>query len=188
MNYKIIVKTLLIGLIVFAVAVVLGMKYNWVRYLLPGSPTSVEVEQGSLPSSTGEADSSTAVPKAPPKDKVKHFEIVDEKKVTGSTEELIRNDCIRASRRAGVTDEHIFEVVNQCVEMYKKEQGGALATPALSIESDEDNNDIELPSVEDSLELTRKACKIVADEEKGLSSVERQKVIEQCVKANMNTP
>ena len=183
MNYKAIFKTLLIGMLVFALAVALGMKFNWARYLSPDKGNKKEAESAGLPAS---AETLAPPPENPDKslhEKVKSFQILDEKNETGSTDELIRNDCIRASRRAGVTDEHIFEVVNQCVEMSKKEH---VAQPVPEAAASEE--EVTPPNTEDSLELTRKACKIVADEEQGLSAEERQKAIEQCVKANMGTP
>ncbi|MEE9352172.1 MAG: hypothetical protein V3U78_07925 [Thiotrichaceae bacterium] len=182
MNYKHLFKTLLIGFIIFAVAVTLGIKYNWVKYLQTSSENEIAVEPAGLPQQD-EPQSSESIP--PSKTKVDNFELVDESAINGSAED-IRNDCIRASRRAGVTDENIFAVVNQCVEMSQKDVGET--SDVTPIES---NETVEIPenevsTVSEGLELTRKACKIVAAEEQGLSPEERSKVIEQCVKANMD--
>ncbi len=188
MNYKLLLKTLLIGFILFAVAVTLGMKYNWVKYLLPTSETAVE--PAALPNQT-ESDNPATDSFVPSETKIENIELVDEGTISESSEELIRNDCIRASRRAGVTDANIFAVVNECVEMSKKTE----TVEAVPIETNEaidasidgvDEAPENVPVIDNSLELTRKACKIVADEEHDLSAAERQKVIEQCVKANMD--
>lgn len=193
MNYRAIFKTLFIGFIVFALAVALGIKFDWGRYLDSDSAHGGQdntTEHSGLPAASSETTKSAAPQQDTSlKDKIKGFEILDEKNVNQSADELIRNDCIRASRRAGVTDEHIFEVVNRCVEMSKKEhavQPEPAEESASGIESVDgtDSTFAQQPSVEESLELTRKACKIVADEEQGLSPEERLKMIEQCVKAN----
>ncbi len=194
MNYKLLLKILLIGFIIFAVVVTLGIKYNWVKYIQPASETIVE--PSSLPNQAETNDSASSETSETPKQKIENIELVDEGTISGSAEEMIRNDCIRASRRAGVTDENIFSVVDECVEMSKKTE----VVEVLPVDTPTDNKEAidstidptggeasnGVPTIENSLELTRKACKIVADEEHDLSIVEREKVIEQCVKANMD--
>ncbi len=182
MNYKHLFKTLFIGFIIFAVAVTLGIKYNWVKYLQSSPENEVAVEPTGLPQQD-EPQSSKPIP--PSKIKADNFELVDESVINGSAED-IRNDCIRASRRAGVTDENIFAVVSQCVEMSQKSAGEAGDVTPIETNEAEEVPDSQVSTVSEGLELTRKACKIVADEEQGLSSEERNKVIEQCVKANMD--
>ena len=182
MNYKHLFKTLLIGFIIFAVAVTLGIKYNWVKYLQTSSENEIAVEPAGLPQQD-EPQSSESIP--PSKTKVDNFELVDESAINGSAED-IRNDCIRASRRAGVTDENIFAVVNQCIEMSQKSAGETGDVTPIETNETVEIPENEVSTVSEGLELTRKACKIVAAEEQGLSPEERSKVIEQCVKANMD--
>lgn len=170
MDLKFFLKTFFLAFIVFSVAVVLGMKYNWVRFLPPNLDTSSNqqsVEEDTTPS--------TIIKKTTIQ--VGNYELVDETDSVLSIDQQVRNDCIRASRQAGVTDKNIFSVVNQCVEMSSKEHYPSDAQP------DIDNSET---VVEKALELTRKACRIVADEEQGMTEVERTQLVEQCINANMD--
>ena len=185
MNYKLLLKTLLIGFILFSLVVTLGIKYNWVKYLQPSSDVVATEARLPEPSKPMSADSSDPSNTNSSVLKTNNFELVNEENIDEAESEQVRNDCIRASRRAGVTDDNILAVVKQCVEMSLKNMTGDMipvetseASPAVEEEKNK---------LEEGLELTKKACKIIADEEQGLSAEDRQKVIEQCVKANMNT-
>ena len=199
MNYKALIKILLIGFIIFAIAVSLGIKFNWGQYIQPkASETSVNsaklADQSDQQETIQENSQSGIQSNNQTKSSTRaseNIELIDENNIGDSSEEQIRNDCIRASRRAGVTDENILAVVNECVEMSTRNvtdsathEGGGLPVETVEVPEEQPT---EVLDIEDSLALTRKACKIVADGEEGLSTEERLKVIEQCVKANMDS-
>ena len=203
MNYKALIKILFVGFIIFAIAVSLGIKYNWVQYIQPeaseSSASSVKPpNQSDQQENTQENSQNGIQGNNQTKSSVRvneNIELIDENNLGDSSDEQIRNDCIRASRRAGVTDENILAVVNECVEMSMRNatsatnendthEGGSLPVDTIEVPEEQTT---EALGIEDSLMLTRKACKIVADEEEGLSTEERLKVIEQCVKANMDS-
>ncbi len=189
MDYKLFLKTFLIAFLVFTVVVVLGMKYNWVRFLHTDSSQSTEESMPGLPepienqSQTSDQKSSTLSAGQ----NTDHYVLVDESSVDRNQNDQIRNDCIRASRRAGVTDENILAVVAQCVEMSTKSVGDTPSSDVIPIETENESSTKSAQNLpeEDGLELTRKACRIVADEEQGVTSAEREQIVEQCIKANM---
>ena len=196
MDYKLFLKTFFVAFLIFSIVVVLGMKYNWVRFLQADSSQlstqASEKQAGGLPQSTDKKPLSERFPIKKPTSSSQgtdQYVLVDEDNVDQSENNQIRNDCIRASRRAGVTDENILAVVAQCVEMSTKVDSNASNSEAVPIEIEVEGVGLEgstqsLP-VEEGLELTRKACRIVADEEQGVTDVEREQIVEQCIKANM---
>ena len=198
MDYKLFLKTFFIAFLIFATVVVLGMKYNWVRFLQTDSSQTSEESMAGLPEPVDKKpQSSDQKNSAPNTDRnigknigqnTDQYVLVDEGSAENNQNDQIRNDCIRASRRAGVTDENILAVVAQCVEMSTKSENNTLGGEAIPIETENEDN-IRRPQSppEDGLELTRKACRIVADEEQGVTKTEREQIVEQCIKANMGS-
>jgi len=191
MDYKLFLKTFFVAFLIFATVVVLGMKYNWVRFLQADSNQPTEEQTAGLPQPIDKKSSSQQSPDkksqiSNSRKNTDQYVLVDEGNVDLNQSNQIRNDCIRASRRAGVTDENILAVVAECVEMSAKSVDSTSVTDSIPVESESEGVDPpqSLP-VKDGLELTRKACRIVADEEQGITELEREQIVEQCIKANM---
>ncbi len=173
MKYKTVVKVLALAFLLFLLIVLLGSKFNWVKYLkekpvVQGHDLAVSGEV------LGEEDGS--IKKKP---SAVHVEIVSDVKISNTTAEQVKNDCIRASRRAGVGDSEIHAVVRECVAL-------SLQTKKNQVSSDSNNNrdkDIEPPS-DSNMSLTRGACEMVVADEETLNVEEKETLIAQCIKEN----
>ena len=194
MDYKLFLKTFFVAFLIFFTVVVLGMKYNWVRFLQADVSQPSEEQATGLPQSPDKKPLSERFPIKKPTGSnssrnTDQYILVDEDNADQNENNQIRNDCIRASRRAGVTDENIFAVVAQCVEMSTKADNNPSNSEAVPTDVEGEGTGSEEftqnPPVEEGLELTRKACRIVADEEQGVTDTEREQIVEQCIKANM---
>lgn len=168
MSFRTIFTTLLIGFILFIVIIALGMKFHWADYFSSTKNPQVEAHHGSRV----ESESVQNIPFSQ-KPIGTQYQLVGEEGLN-STMTDIKDQCIRSSRQAGVTNEHIHEAVRQCVALTLRKKGqkevGLVANNITT-----DSNDV-----------TREACEIVASEEKDLSENERQAMILQCIKANTN--
>lgn len=184
MRFKTLLTTLLFGVIIFLLIVGFGIKYNWVEYLESDSDMKQEVtEAGQLPLQPT-AQESAVQPEAK-KPRTEQFELIEEANLSSDAEEQIRNDCIRASRRAGVGDDRIFAVVNQCVEMSRKSQ--PQVNPMDNTNSANiglDNEPRPIAQEQESNDLTRRACEIVADRNPNLTPSERLQQVDECVRSN----
>lgn len=172
MKYKSLMKILIIAFLVFLLTVALGIKYDWVQYLrsppVVASPLLPEPQE-----LLGNTMDYTKKKKSPSV----QFEIVNELNVDSTMEERVKNDCIRASRRAGVGDDNIHAVVRECVELsiQKRVESSGYGSDSIAGENDKNRN----------ADLTRRSCEIVAAEEQGIDEAAREKIVIQCIKANL---
>lgn len=173
MRFKQFFLTFIVASIIFALLVFLGMKYEWVKYL-QGEETKIldlPPEQAVLIQRDKHSDR--------PKVEVPKYELVDESMQPETSLDMIRNDCIRASRHAGVTDADIFRVVDECVAMELSKQGES------SPSYDSTGGDSSAAS-DESYQLTREACEMVAKENTTASPEELEKQIQECITENLD--
>lgn len=177
MKYKTVIKVFVIAFLLFLLTVALGLKFNWVKYLKE-KPAIDGRELVESAEALGEvSEETTSVRKKP---STTNIEIVSDSKVSGTTEEQIKNDCIRASRRAGVGDSEIHAVVRECVELSLRERGKqTVQNPNLT----PSNNRSEVP-VDSNMSLTRGACEMVVADQTALSTEEKEAFIAQCIQEN----
>ncbi|CAA6811151.1 MAG: Unknown protein [uncultured Thiotrichaceae bacterium] len=177
MNYKQFFLTFIVAFFIFALLVFLGMKFEWAKSFRADDANTLNLppEQAMLiQSDTGKERPKVEVPK---------YELVDEAMQPKTSMDMIRNDCIRASRHAGVTDADIFRVVDECVAMELRKQGGT--TPNYDNANDLPNSD-DNASNDESYQLTREACEMVATENTTASPEELEKQIQECITENLD--
>lgn len=180
MKYKTVIKVFVIAFLLFLVTVALGLKFNWVKYLKDDS----NIQGQALAESTdvlGETGNETSTTKR--KANAVQVEIISDQQVSSSTTAQIKNDCIRASRRAGVGDSEIHAVVRECVALSLQ----ARNTPAEAFTNDigtNNGNRVNTYVEDENLSLTRDACTSFVAEQQGLSAEEKEKRIAQCIKEN----
>ena len=165
MSFRAILSALLIGFILFIVVVALGMKFNWVSYFSPGA------SDNAVHSSRIESESVQNISNAHQQAQVSNYQLINEKNHLSIADSSIKDQCIRSSRQAGVTNAHIHEAVRQCIELTQRKR---------------DQAGLEIKPTQTDMDMTREACEIVASEEKGLSRDEQQAMILQCIQANSN--
>lgn len=168
MKYKTVIKVFVIAFLLFLITVALGMKFNWVKYL-KDAPSIQGQELAESTNALGESGNESATAKR--KGDAVQVEIISDQQVSNSTTEQIKNDCIRSSRRAGVGDSEIHAAVRECV---------ALSLQARSTPAAVSNN-----VTDDNLSLTRDACTRVVSEQQGVTAEEKETLIAQCVKNNI---
>ncbi len=180
MKYKTVVKVLVLAFFLFLLIVVLGSKFNWVKYLKE-KPVVQGQDLAESDEALDEADAS--IKKKP---SAVNVEIVSDVKVSNTTEQA-KNDCIRASRRAGVGDSEIHAVVRECVELSlqtKKNQVSSAFNNATSSDTDNNRDNGISPLTDSNMSLTRGACEMVVADETTLNTEEKEALITQCVKEN----
>jgi hypothetical protein len=171
--------TFLVAVIIFFFVVKLGMKYQWVEYLRDDTQRSDPSVP--LPQQTN-ASPNTNIPDTQngagttnePKPELLEEGLSDLEVV----ESRIRKDCIDASRNAGVPEAELQTIVDACVALTQDNNELPDATH-------EHENGKKVDTYAEGLEVTRKACEIVAAEEKGLTPAEKKKMVEECVAANI---
>lgn len=176
MTYKQFFLTFIVAFLIFAVVVFLGMKFEWVKSFRADEAKTLNLppEQAVLIQSD--------IDKERPKAEVPKYELVDESMQPDTSMDMIRNDCIRASRHAGVTDADIFRVVDECVAMELRKQGGT--TPTYDNADDAPNPDN--GASDESYQLTREACEMVAKENTAASPEELEEQIQECITKNLD--
>jgi hypothetical protein len=180
MKYKTVVKVLVLAFLLFLLTVVLGSKFNWVKYLKEKPAVQ---GQGLAESNEVLDETDTPIKKKP---STAHVEIVNDVKVSNTTTEQVKNDCIRASRRAGVGDSEIHAVVRECVELSlqtKRNQVSSGSNATISETNNNRDNSI-TPPTDSNMSLTRGACEMVVADETTLNAEEKEILIAQCVKEN----
>jgi hypothetical protein len=185
MKYKTVVKVFALALLLFLLTVVLGSKFNWVKYLKE-EPVLQGQDLAASNEALGETDTKVSTKKKP---STAHVEIVSDTKVSNTTAEHVKNDCIRASRRAGVGDSEIHAVVRECVELSlqaKKNQvgSGSKSDTSNDIDNTNNNRDNNVEPSDSNMSLTRGACEMVVADEVTLNTEEKETLIAQCVKEN----
>lgn len=179
MKYKTVVKVFVLAFLLFLLTVVLGSKFNWVKYL-----KEKPVVQGEDLAKSDEVLGEVDVP-TKKKPSTVNVEIVSDAKVSNTTAEQVKNDCIRASRRAGVGDSEIHAVVRECVALSLQAKNNQISSNTIARTNADNNRDNGVASPLDSnMNLTRGACEMVVADETTLNVEEKEALIEQCVKEN----
>jgi len=179
MKYKTVVKVFVLALLLFLLTVLLGAKFNWVKYLKE-EPVMQGQDLAESDEVLGETDTDESTRKKP---STVHVEIVSDTKVSNTTAEQVKNDCIRASRRAGVGDSEIHAVVRECVALSLQEKSTQVSSNSNSGTNNNSDNRVE-PPTDSNMNLTRGACEMVVADEVTLNTAEKEELIEQCVKEN----
>lgn len=177
MSFKQFFLTFIVAFLIFALLVFLGMKFEWVKAFRDDEPNTLN-----LPPEQAVLIQSDATKDDRPKAEVPKYELVDESMQPGTAMDMIRNDCIRASRHAGVTDADIFRVVDECVAMELRKQGGSVP----SYDNADNSPNPENAANDESYQLTREACEMVAAENTTASPEEIEKQIQACITDNLD--
>lgn len=181
MNYRQFFLAFIVAFLIFAILVFLGMKFEWVKSFRSDDANTLNLppEQAVLLQSDADRERTTVeVPK---------YELVDESMQPETSMDMIRNDCIRASRHAGVTDADIFRVVDECVAMELRKQGDSTPTYDNAVDDSGSNT----AASDESYQLTREACEMVANENmadapEALSPEDLEKQIQECITKNLD--
>lgn len=173
-----VVKVFVIAFLLFLLTVALGLIFNWGTYL----KEKTTVQGQSLTESESQqilADTNTEEALAKKKRRAVSVEIVSDSTVNTTTEQ-IKNDCIRASRRAGVGDSEIHAVVQECVELSLQTRKNQPVSGRVS----DANSNMEF-TTDSNMSLTRGACEmVVSEQQQSLNNEEKERLIIQCVKEN----
>ncbi|MCK5725250.1 MAG: hypothetical protein KAH22_00340 [Thiotrichaceae bacterium] len=167
MTFRTLLTAMLIGLILFIIAVALGMKFEWAEKLWSDDSVNTIIHSSRVESESAQQN------KPSPQEVVSdQYKLVGEQVLSDGTEREIKDQCIRSSRQAGVTNAHIHQAVAQCVsrtqQRVQQDNFNSLKESKASVVDPD----------------TIEACNIVAAEEKELNNEQRKAMVKQCIEAN----
>lgn len=185
----------MLAITLFFVIVALGLKFQWGGQINRDRNTSASSDAGGVYDEKGNLLFSRSEGKGKSQPEMLN-EMSDEELLTND----IRKQCRQLSVESGVPEDQLESTVEACVLLTMESEDDVQAEAGVDANSTPspvsagtekapaiNNSAANLPKVDQQsfYQLTKKACEIVANEEKGLAQREKEKMIQACIDSNM---